>query len=273
MDAEGNIIPDTYIPQFVTGAADQGNNWVNEIVLEADEELFEGTFQESFNEKTTEDLTDWTIDVNSAVENGKLNLGSTAVNNSISAYNQYISVDVKASDLANGFEIRARISGNNYYSFNVTNSAIKLTKTGEAIATDSFTFDSDKLYRVSLSVVENVLTAYIHDYTDGGALKTLTYTDANVYKGTKFGFATENSGVKLDNVYFSTEEFKANDNGWVANDINGDRDFDIRDLVYTDENKSTTEDNIIARADKNSDKLVTDFDIRKICKFILGLFD
>ena len=267
IDENGNIIEGEYIPQFVTGGADQDCFWVNQIVVEASDT----SYNESFNEKTTETLYDWKIDGATNVENGKLNLSASATNSNITSYNQYLSADVKATDLTNGFEIRARVNGDNYYSFKISGNAVAITKAGTDVTTDTFEFDSDNLYRVSFSAVGNVLTAYIHDYTDGGILKTLSYTDDNVHKGTKFGFVTAGSGVKLDNVYFSPVSFNANDNGWVVNDINGDRVFDIRDLVYADENAGTNEENIIVRADKSSDKIITAIDIKAICKLILGI--
>ncbi len=229
---------------------------------------------ESFNDKTIEQLSDWSISGSTAI-NGKLSSNGEVINNILNFENQYISADIKASELSGGFEVRARVSDSDYYSFNVTDNAITLTKSGEIVSSDNtFVFDADKFYRISLGVDSNVLTTYIHDYTDTGIVKTLTYTDTQeVLPKGKFGFFSADSTILLDNVYFSTLAFNTNDIGWKTDDINGDRIFDIRDLVYTYENKGTSEDNIKARADKDNDKSVTDTDIKVICKKLLSMLN
>ncbi len=232
--------------------------------------VYREVYTENFNDKLTEDLTEWVLN-DSTVSNGKLNLKNYIFNDLMNSKNQYISVDLKGSNLINGFEIRARISGDEYYSFNISNNTLKLIKSGSIITSKDFNFDSNKLYRVSLSVVDSTLTAYIHDYTDNSILINLSYTDDNALTGTRFGFATNDEAVSLDSIYFSAKEFKPNDTGWFENDINGDGEFDIRDLVYAYEHKETTEDDVTARADKDNDKSVTEVDVAWIRKYVLGI--
>ncbi len=230
-----------------------------------------GTYTDNFSLSSA---LDWNKD-GSYVTNRKLNLSGKVINNYIGSENQYISVDIRGSELTNGFEILARVNddGSSYYSFKVTANALELNKSGTVLQSDSsFVFDSTKLYRISFSVVENELKAIIHDYTDDSTLLSITCTDTNALTGTYFGFKSTDSGITLDNVYFSASEFRKNDNGWFKNDVNGDGEFDIRDLVYTEEQKHTTEDDVKTRADKDNDKSITDSDICLVRKYILSIF-
>ncbi len=219
----------------------------------------------------------WNMGENTNISNGIVNLNSTLISNFALKDDQYISIDVKGSDLKNGFEIRARLndSGTRYYAFNVSNNSIKLIKTGasSSLLEDEFTFDTNKTYRVSFSVISvggnAKLTGYIHDYSENET-KTITATDFDALDGIYFGFAAENNGVTVDNVYISTAGFEKNDKGWIENDVNGDRVFDIRDLVYAEENKLTTDYGIIARVDKYSNNVIDDNDIKNIVKLLLG---
>ena len=210
----------------------------------------------------------------------------------------------------NGLEILARLDGANMmesYSFHISSPFIALTKldgsknaggyyasstTGfdtEGLwgrlpgtqGVNEYTFNSNHTYRISISITT--------DYEDGNEIAFVrgivlnlntnevmfdeTFKDTQPLQGTKFAFCSPSTGsdVYVDNLYFSSKSFRDGDEGILDGDINGDDVYDIRDLVYTEENAVDAFDaGILNKADKNVNGQIDTGDYAIIRKEILA---
>ncbi len=129
-------------------------------------------------------------------------------------------------------------------------------------ANNTFTFNTDHTYRIGFSVVTDTdksgnEIAYVRgivlNLTTNEVMFDDTFKDTAPYQGEEFAILSPAGGsnVYIDNLYFSSEKFREGDEGMVAGDINGDGVYDVRDLVYTDENAANADSALIYKTDKN----------------------
>ena len=129
-------------------------------------------------------------------------------------------------------------------------------------ANNTFTFNTDHTYRIGFSVVTDTdkngnEIAYVRgivlNLTTNEVMFDDTFKDTAPYQGEEFAIISPAGGsnVYIDNLYFSSEKFREGDAGMVAGDINGDGVYDVRDLVYTDENAANADLALIYKTDKN----------------------
>lgn len=145
------------------------------------------------------------------------------------------------------------------------------------------TFNNDHNYRMGMSIIDKGGVAYVRAFVLN--LNTNEYIFDEVFKDnepltyTGIGFSVDGKSdvttvdycnVYFDNFYFSTEGFRVGDEGQIADDINRDGIFDLRDLVYTSEAVTNKKLEITLNvADKNQTGSIDEGDLPVIRKELL----
>ena len=155
--------------------------------------------------------------------------------------------------------------------------------------TNTVDFNFSHIYRMGLSITTDydkngnevaLIRAILLNLTTNQLMFDETFRDTQPYTGTECAIYSPHGSSKpnldlicesyVDNFYFSTEKFRTGDDGWFENDINGDKVYDIRDLVMANELLGDTSQTTLNRLDRDLNGTINNDDIIIVRKELLG---